>query len=133
MIWLLDTNVLIHAARNRPRSVAARLKAASPDDLAVSSVSIAELWYGAGKSPQPERKRAAWARFLEPFEVLSFDRAAGVEHARLRYALRHRPIGERDLLIAAIALVNGLAVVTSNVAEFNRVPGLRVEDWSRQG
>lgn len=62
--------------------------------------------------------------------MLSFDRAAAEEHARLRYLLRHAPIGERDLLVAAIASANGLRVVTSNLAEFTRVPGLEVEDWS---
>jgi len=60
-----------------------------------------------------------------------FDRAAAGEHARLRYLLRYAPIGERDLLVAAIASANGLGVVTNNLAEFARVPGLTVEDWSK--
>jgi tRNA(fMet)-specific endonuclease VapC len=129
--WLLDTNILIFAARDRPRAVRVRLQAASPDDLAVSSIAIAELWYGAEKSDDPPRKREAWRRFLEPYSVLTFDRAAAEEHARLRFLLRHAPIGERDLLVAAIASANQLAVVTHNLAEFRRVPGLEVEDWSR--
>jgi len=129
--WLLDTNMLIFAARDRPKAVRRRLQDASPDDVAVSSIAIAELWFGAEKSDDPPRKREAWNKFLEPYSVLSFDRAAAEEHARLRYLLRHAPIGERDLLVAAIASANGLRVVTNNLGEFTRVPGLTVEDWSR--
>jgi tRNA(fMet)-specific endonuclease VapC len=131
MAWLLDTNILIFAARDRPKVVRSRLQSQSPDDVAVSSIAIAELWYGAEKSEDPERKREAWRAFLEPYPVLPFDRAAAQEHARIRHALRHAPIGERDLLVAAIAAANGFRVVTNNVAEFGRVPGLTVEDWSR--
>lgn len=131
MNWLLDTNTLILAARDRPAAVRRRLQAVSPDDVAVSSIAIAELWYGAEKSDDPPRKRAAWNDFLGPYSVLPFDREAAEEHARLRDLLRHAPIGERDLLVAAIALARGLKVVTGNLAEFARVPGLKVEDWSR--
>ncbi len=130
MIWLLDTNMLIFAARDRPRETRRRIREVSPDDVAVSSVSIAELWFGAEKSEDPDRKRAAWKRFLEPFSVLPFDRPAAEKHAHLRFLMRHKPIGERDLLVAAIASAHGLTVVTHNLAEFSRVPGLKVEDWS---
>jgi tRNA(fMet)-specific endonuclease VapC len=129
--WLLDTNILIFAARDRPRSVRVRLQSVSPDEVAVPNIAIAELWFGAEKSDDPPRKRAAWSKFLEPYAVLPFDRDAAEEHARLRYLLRHAPIGERDLLVAAIASAKGLGVVTNNLAEFTRVPGLRVEDWSQ--
>ena len=131
MTWLFDTNILIFAARDRPTAVRRRLQAASPDDVAVSCIAIAELWFGAEKSDDPPRKRAAWIDFLEPFSVLPFDREAAEEHARLRFLLRHAPIGERDLLVAAIATARGLKVVTNNPAEFARVPGLKVEDWSK--
>ncbi|MBI4540450.1 MAG: type II toxin-antitoxin system VapC family toxin [Gemmatimonadetes bacterium] len=130
MIWLLDTNVLIRAARGQPPGVRNRLGEVSPEDVAVSSVSLAELWYAAEKSEHPARKRASWSEFLEPFEILPFDRPAAEQHARVRYALRRNPIGDRDLLIAAIALANGLTVVTQNTREFGRVPGLAMEDWS---
>jgi tRNA(fMet)-specific endonuclease VapC len=69
--------------------------------------------------------------FLEPFEVLPFDHQAAEAYARARFELERvgRPIGERDLLIASIALARGLAVVTHNLSEFARVPGLKAEDW----
>ena len=130
MIWLLDTNVLIHAVRGRPPGVRAHLREQSPDDVAVSSITIAELWYGAEKSSSPARRREAWKAVIEPFQVLPFDREAAEHHARIRHHLRHRPIGERDLLIAAIALAHDLTLVTHNAAEFSRVPRLRVEDWA---
>ena len=130
MIWLLDTNVLIHAVRGRPPRVRERLQQQSPDDVAVSSVTVAELWYGAEKSADPERKREAWATVLAPFQVVGFDRGAAEHHARIRYLLRRRPIGERDLLIASIALASDLTLVTHNAAEFSRVPKLRLEDWT---
>ena len=131
MTWLLDTNVLIAAQRGHPESVRRRLAAASPEQLFVPSVSIAELWYGIARHVEAERKRALWTRFLEPFSVLAFDRPAAELHGGLRHQLRHSPIGERDLLIASIALANDLAVVTANTREFERVAGLRVEDWTR--
>ena len=130
MIWLLDTNVLIHAVRGRPPAVRAQLQRQSPDDVAVSSITVAELWYGAEKSVSPARKREAWKAVLEPFQVIAFDRDAAKHHARIRYLLRHRPIGERDLLIASIALAHDLTLVTHNAAEFSRVPQLQVEDWA---
>jgi tRNA(fMet)-specific endonuclease VapC len=130
VIWLLDTNVLIHAVRGRPAGVRARLQQQSPDDVAVSSITVAELWYGAEKSSSPTRKREAWTAVIEPFQVIAFDRDAAEHHARIRHQLRHRPIGERDLLIAAIALAHDLTLVTHNANEFSRVPRLRVEDWT---
>lgn len=93
-------------------------------------MTVAELWYGAARRPDPQRKRAAWTAVLAPFAVLPFDRASAERHGVLRHELRHRPIGERDLFIAAIALANDLTLVTHDGAEYERVPGLRVEDWA---
>ncbi len=130
MIWLLDTNVLIHAQRGEPAAVRDRLRRESPGDLAISVVTIAELWYGAVKSGAPERKLKGWGRLLENFTVLPFERPAAELHGRLRHELRRMPIGDRDLMIACMALAAGLRVVTANTREFERVPGLDVEDWS---
>ena len=130
MIWLLDTNVLIHAVRGRPPGVRAQLQRQSPEDVAVSSITMAELWYGAEKSVSPARKRKAWKAVMAPFQVIAFDRDAAEHHARIRYLLRHKPIGERDLLIASIAMAHDLTLVTHHAAEFARVPRLRVEDWA---
>ncbi len=74
------------------------------------------------RGPQCSHHRTSFSHLTAPLRK---------HHARLRYALRHAPIGERDLLIAAIALANRLVVVTHNVKEFSRVPDLVVEDWAR--
>lgn len=130
MTWLLDTNALIHAQRGRPAAVRAHLQARSPEEVAVSAISIAELWYGAAKHADPAGKRELWNQFLDPYAVYAFDRTAAEIHGDLRFQLRHNPIGDRDLLIAAIALANDLTLVTSNMREFGRVSALRVEDWT---
>ncbi len=128
--WLLDTNAIIYSVSGRPPRVRAELRRRSPTDVAVSSITVAELWYGAAKHADPDRKRGAWIRVLAPYEILPFDRAAAEEHADIRFALRHNPIGERDLFIAAIARANGLTLVTHNTREFKRVPHLAVADWA---
>ena len=129
MIRLLDTSVIVAALR-RDALVRRRLRAASPDDIGIPSVAVAELAYGAERSADPARSGVVWRAFVEPFEVVPFDRAAAEAHGRLRFALRAQSIGERDLLIAATALAHGLAVVTANVRAFARVPGLVVEEWA---
>lgn len=128
MKYLLDTNVYIHAMKN-VGSVRRNLQRRSVGEVATSAVTLAELLYGAEKTSNPDKSRAAWVAVLEPYAVLDFDSSSAVEHARIRYLLRQNPIGERDLLIASIAISNDLIVVTNNTQEFGRVPGLECEDW----
>ncbi|GDY11665.1 twitching motility protein PilT [Planctomycetota bacterium] len=131
--WLLDTNTVIFFIKGRNPALTKRILGHHVSDLRVSDITIAELEFGSLKAPFPNRHRARWRHFLGSLESLPFDAAAAVTHARARLDLRHQPIGERDLLIAAIALAHDLTVVTSNLAEFSRVPGLRCEDWSTGG
>jgi len=126
---LLDTNVVSHALRG-DLHVRRRIDRHARGGIVVSAITVAELAYGTLKHPDPERHRRAWEAFAAMFEVVPFDEHGAREHARIRWALRATPIGERDLLIAAIAVVRKLIVVTNNLREFRRVPGLRVEDWS---
>jgi tRNA(fMet)-specific endonuclease VapC len=118
-------------ALKRVPPVIERLKALSPEDLGVAVITLAELWFGARKSSRPERTRASVDAFLRPFEIIPLDKDAADWYAEIRFRLerRGRPIGERDLLIAAIARSRKLTVVTHNVGEFGRVPGLTIEDW----
>jgi tRNA(fMet)-specific endonuclease VapC len=129
--FLLDTNTCVYAIKRRP-AVIERLQQLSPDELAISAISVAELWFGALKSSRPDSTRASVDAFLVPFEMLPFDREAADAYAEVRLGLERvgRPIGERDLLIASIARSRRLTVVTHNVGEFARVPGLTVEDWA---
>lgn len=131
MKYLLDTNTCVYALKRRG-SVVDRMREHAPDDFAVPIVTVAELWFGALKSSRPEANRRSIDAFLKPFEVLPFESGAAEAYSRLRLALERagRPIGERDLLIASIAFARRLTVVTHNVSEFGRVPGLQVEDWA---
>lgn len=130
MTYLLDTNTCVYAIKRWP-GVLSRLQSLSPDDVAISSITLAELWFGAAKSSKPARTRTSVNAFLRPFSVLAFEQDAAEEYAEIRLRLERvgRPIGERDLLIASIARSRRLTVVTHNLTEFGRVPALRVEDW----
>jgi tRNA(fMet)-specific endonuclease VapC len=132
LIYLLDTNTCIYAIK-RDAEVLRRLREASPDDFGVSTITLAELRFGAAKSSRPAETRRSVDAFLRPFEILAFGSEAAEEYAAVRLALERAgtPIGERDLLIASTAKAHGLVVVTHNTREFSRVPGLRVEDWHR--
>ena len=104
-------------------------------EVGVSSVTAAELRYGAEKSAVPERNLEALSRFLLPLEVLAFGDEAAAAYGRMRAALEKAgtPIGPLDTLIAAHAVSLGTKLVTNNVREFSRVPGLELEDWTREG
>lgn len=130
MRYVLDTNTCIYALNLRGR-VVERMRERVPSEFAVTIVTLAELWFGAQKSVRRAAVRREIDGFLEPFEVLPFDREAAETYAQVRFALERvgRPIGERDLLIASIALARGMTVVTHNLSEFTRVPGLKTEDW----
>jgi tRNA(fMet)-specific endonuclease VapC len=129
--YLLDTNTCIAAIRNNV-AVLGRMMNMPPEEMAVAVMTVAELWFGALKSANPARGRAVTDAFLEPFDLLPFDESAADSYASTRrhLQLRGTPIGERDLIIAATALAQGLTVVTNNTREFQRVPGLIVEDWT---
>ncbi len=92
------------------------------------------MYFGSLKSQNPKRSRAKQDDFLRQFDSLPFDDDAAEEYADIRAYLetRGKPIGTRDMLIAAIARANGLVVVTHNTKEFRRIPGLNIEDWEAE-
>src|SRR2546423_10199068 len=112
-------------------SIRQRLQAVPRQDIAVCAPVKAELFYGAAKSHNPQRSRARQQAFLNQYVSLPFSDAAADVYGRIRAALETRgtPIGGNDLLIASIALVYGLTLVTHNIREFGRVAGLLLEDW----
>lgn len=132
MTHLLDTNSCVEQLRRGPASiVAARLARATPGDVVLCSVVIAELLYGASRSAQLSRNLAQVRTFCSAFASLPFDDRAADQYGEIRSHL-HRigsPIGPNELMIAAIARSHGLTLVTHNTAEFSRVPGLVIEDW----
>lgn len=132
MKYILDTDICIFALKQR-MGVLRRLLQESPDDVAVSAMTQAELRFGAMKSNQAEKAMTQVDAFLEPLTVLPFDSEAACKHAEFRYALRSNPIGERDLVIAAVAGANHLTLVTHNAREFARIAALNLEDWAGTG
>ncbi|MDQ3864171.1 MAG: type II toxin-antitoxin system VapC family toxin [Actinomycetota bacterium] len=129
---LLDTNVCIHTIRRRPQAVLRRFEEYGIGEVGVSSVTVAELRYGAEKSARPEQNLEALGRFLLPLEVLAFGGEAAAAYGRIRATLERAgtPIGPLDTLIAAQAVSVGVTLVTNNTREFGRVLGLEVEDWT---
>ena len=101
-------------------------------EVGVSSVTVAELRYGAEKSSRPEQNLEALGRFLLPLEVLVFGEEAAAAYGQVRAGLERAgtPIGPLDTLIAAHAVSVSVTLVTNNTREFRRVPGLEIEDWT---
>jgi tRNA(fMet)-specific endonuclease VapC len=130
MAYLLDSDTCIWVLREKD-PVMSRVLDKSPVDLAMASMTLAELHWGARKSVDPKESRVRIDALLNvPIEVLPFGQDAARWHADLRYAVRSQPIGERDLIIASVAVANGLTLVTGNVREFSRVPDLKIENWT---
>ncbi len=131
MPYLLDTNACVAYPRRRNALLTQRFRARSAADLHLCSVVKAELFRGILRSSRSAAERARLGAFMQPYLSLVFDDVAAAVFARLRFHLESlgTPIGPYDLQIASIALVHQLTLVTHNVAEFSRVPGLIVEDW----
>jgi tRNA(fMet)-specific endonuclease VapC len=132
MSFLLDTNICVYALNKRPPGVLDRLRAVGRSAVALSVITLLELRQGAEKSQQPSRSHARLDDFLRPMTVLHFDEEAALAGARIRAFLERRgiPIGDLDSLIAAQALALSLTLVTNNLREFARVPGLRTVNWA---
>ncbi|MCU0759760.1 MAG: type II toxin-antitoxin system VapC family toxin [Steroidobacteraceae bacterium] len=128
---MLDTDTCIALIERRDAGVLRRLQAKSVGQVGISSVTLAELAHGVARSSRPRENAAALQEFLLPLDAASFDDAAALAYGELRADLERRgyPIGPMDTMIAAHALALGCSLVTHNVREFERVQGLRVEDW----
>ena len=132
MTYLLDTNVCVEVIRRRSASVIERILSQPAGEIAIGTVTVAELEYGVARSAQHARNKVALLLFLAPFEILPFNQEAAQQYGVVRRHLESRGerIGPMDLLTAAQALAAGLTLVTNNVGEFNRVVDLHVEDWT---
>jgi tRNA(fMet)-specific endonuclease VapC len=129
---LLDTNFCVSYLRKGGSSTAAAKLAAAPvGSVALCSIVVAELHYGARRSAHVSRSLSQVRTFCTQFASLSFDDGCAEQYGHIRSHLESigTPIGPNDLMIASIALANGLTLVTNNTVEFQRVPGLSLEDW----
>jgi tRNA(fMet)-specific endonuclease VapC len=129
---LLDTDTCIYALKGNA-TVLEKLISRSRSDVAVSVITEAELRTGAAKSSSPVKTARLLENFLRPLAVVEFTSADAATYAQLRAKLERAgtPIGPLDTLIGAQAVSRKLVLVTNNEREFGRVPGLRLENWSR--
>lgn len=130
MRYLLDTNTCIAAMRHHT-PVLQRLAAVAPADCAISSITTYELYTGIEKCADPAKESAKVDLLLTTVSELVFDGKAAREAGRIRALLESqgRMIGPYDVLLAGHARSVGLTLVTANVSEFSRVPGLNWENW----
>jgi tRNA(fMet)-specific endonuclease VapC len=128
---MLDTNICIYIIKQKPQSVLARFRAFQVGDIGISTITLAELEYGAMKSARPRQNRDSLKEFVAPLDVALFDIAASEAYGEIRATLEKsgRPIGAMDLLIAAHALSLDARLATNSEREFKRVRALRIENW----
>jgi len=132
--YLLDTNICIYIKNHRPAEVLARFSKLPPGKVAMSAITYGELCFGAEKSAKPKGTRQILEQLVALIPVLSLDDTVSTHYGKIRQHLQSKgtPIGNNDLWIASHALALKLILVTNNTAEFERVPGLRVENWVDQ-
>lgn len=128
--YLLDTNICIYVIKRRPIEVLSRFNEAA-GRLAISSVTLSELLHGAEKSQQIAKNLTAVDDFCSRLDVLPYAETAAAHYGDIRADLERKgtPIGVNDIHIAAHARSEGLVLVTNNQREFERVSGLRIENW----
>ena len=132
MRYMLDTNICIYAIKHKPKQVFMRLQEHDPSEICISSVTYAELVHGVEKSKAIEKNRVALALLLSNIEIMNFDSLAAESYGKVRADLEKKgtPIGPLDMMIAGHAKSLGFTVVTNNTKEFERVKGLKLENWT---
>jgi tRNA(fMet)-specific endonuclease VapC len=129
-VFVLDTNTVLDYFRGRGR-VAERLLSVPPSEIALPAVSAYEVWVGVLGPQNAKRRQEQFETFLAVVEILPFEAEAALQAAELRHSLERegQVIGPLDTLIAATALSHGGVLVTRNLREFSRVPGLKTVNW----
>ena len=129
--YMLDTNICIYVIKRRPPELH-RIFNQRSEHLCISTITLAELVFGAEKSARPEQNLAVVEGFAARLEVQPFEETAASHFGQIRADLEPKgtPIGPYDLMIAGHARCQGLTLVTNNLREFERVEGLRVENWT---
>lgn len=131
--YMLDTNIVIYTIKNKPEIVREAFKT-HYGQIAISTVTLMELIYGAEKSSAPERNLADVEGMAARLDVLDYDDSAATHTGQIRAELAKagKPIGPYDQMIAGHARSLGLIVVTNNEKEFKRVPGIRIQNWVKR-
>ena len=133
MEYLLDSNICIYIIKQKPVKVLKQFEGLPIGAVGISSITLAELNFGVMKSSDPVKNQEALDKFLTPLEILDFDYFATIEYGKLRADLERKgtPIGPLDTLIASHAQSLNLTLVTNNEKEFERVPALKIENWTK--
>lgn len=128
--YLLDTNIVIYVLKRRPAEVLAVFNT-NASRMAISSITLSELMYGAEKSQNINRNLEAIEEFVSHLDVLPYDAKASQHYGQIKATLERKGeiSGENDIHIAAHAISQGLILVSNNLKEFNRVPNLALENW----
>jgi len=128
--YMLDTDVCIYVIKNYPAELRERFNRLA-EQLCISSITLAELHYGAEKSERRLHNLQAIEHFVARLEVLPFTAKAAAHYGQIRAELERAgtPCGPHDMQIGAHARSEGLIVVTNNIREFSRMPGVRTENW----
>ena len=127
--YMLDTNICIYLMKNQPMEVAERFAQCSVGDVVISAITYAELQFGVAASKSPASERANLENLIEDIPVAPFDAAAGIAYGSIRLATRDSRADHLDKLIAAQAAALGVTVVTNNLRDFAKYPGVVVENW----
>ncbi|MBF0546391.1 MAG: type II toxin-antitoxin system VapC family toxin [Candidatus Riflebacteria bacterium] len=130
-MFFLDTNTCIYFLKGTYISILKKLKSLKPEEIKIPSIVKAELLLGVEKSQKKEENQKIYNRFLEPFEVVSFDDQAAIIYAKIRASLekRGRIIGPNDMIIAATVMAKRGTLITHNVKEFKKIAGLQLQNW----
>lgn len=131
MTYLLDTDTCIYALKQRA-SVLNKLLSLSPQEVAVSVITEAELRTGAAKSASPKKTMRSVENFLRPLNILEFTSSDAASYAQVRSKLERSgtPVGPLDMLMAAQAVARKLILVSNNEREFGRIADLHIQDWT---
>jgi len=130
--YLLDTNICIYIINKRPPEVFDRFRRIKLMQLHIPTIVIFELYFGLEKNQSHRRNASFLENFIAPLTVTGFSVEAAKCAAKIRYQLRKKgtPIGAYDIQIAAIAMTEDLVLLTNNTKEFERIEGLKLENWA---
>lgn len=132
MRYMLDTNICIYIIREKPVKVLKKLRTFDVTDISISAITHSELEYGVAKSSRRKDNQEALNKFLSPLEIVPYDDKAAAYYGEIRHYLEKKGaiVGAMDMLIGAHAKSIPVTLVTNNLREFKKIPGLRVENWA---
>lgn len=134
MRYMLDTDICIALIKNRPETMLHRLKGLSVEEVGISGIVAAGLWFGVAHSRKKRQNQSALKDFLAYVTLLNWPGEAAALYGRVRAQLQKKgtPIGAMDLLIGTHALFLDTVLVTNNTREYKRIPDLKIENWLKE-